>query len=282
MADYTLPIKEKIAVVFDFDETLAPPTHLKLLEKTGIEKQEREKFVQKLLDEGWDKIMARAYSWVKYSQAENPVITRQMFHEIGEELKLFEGVDTLFDRLRSFCPDEDIDVEFYLLTAGFVEIPQATTIAHEFNQIWGGAYAFDDDDKLVFIKSILTHEQKREYLQQLAKGTGVGGPSAPADSHQFVPEEDMYVPFTQMIYVGDGASDRPAFSLLHEKGGVTIGLAKDSSAQWKEKEHLKKNQKVDNLLPVDYTEGSDLMHCLRLAIESISRLIMLRKVGKND
>jgi phosphoserine phosphatase len=281
MADFTLPVKEKIAVVFDFDETLAPPTHLKMLEKTGIDQQERENYIQKLLDEGWDKILARAYSWVKYSQDGEARITRQMFQEIGEELELFEGVDTLFDRLRSFCPDDDVDVEFYLLTAGFVEIPESTSIAQEFKQIWGGAYAFDDEDKLVFIRRILTHEQKREYIQQLAKGTGLDGPSAPADSHQHIPEEDMYVPFTQIIYVGDGASDRPAFSLLHEKGGVAIGLAKDSSATWKEGDRLKKNQKVDNLLSVDYTEGSELMQCLQLAIESICRLIMLRKVGKD-
>lgn len=280
MADFTLPIKEKIAVIFDFDETLAPPTHLKMLEKTGIDQQEREDYTKSLLDEGWDKIMARAYSWVKYSQNGDAKINREMFQEIGEELELFDGVDTLFDRLRSFCPDDDIKVEFYLLTAGFVEIPKATSIAHEFKQIWGGAYAFDEDDKLVFVKSILTHEQKREYIQQLAKGTGQGGPSAPSDSHQHIPEEDMNIPFTQIIYVGDGASDRPAFSLLHERGGVAIGLAKENSASWKEGDQLKKNQKVDNLLPVDYTEGSELMQCLQLAIESICRLVMLRKVGK--
>lgn len=280
MADYTLPIKEKIAVVFDFDETLAPPTHLKMLQKTGIDKEERENFVQGLLEQGWDKIMARAYSWVKYSQNENPLIKRQMFQEIGEELELYEGVDTLFDRLRSFCPDADIEIKFYLLTAGFVEIPQATSIAHEFESIWGGAYAFDDEGKLSFVKSILTHEQKREYIQQLAKGTGTQGPSAPANTHQIVEEENMHIPFTQIIYVGDGASDRPAFSLLHEKGGVTIGLVKDGSATWKEGDELTKSQKVDNLLAVDYTEGSELMHCLQLAVECICRRIMLRKVGK--
>lgn len=281
MADLTLPVKEKIAVVFDFDETLAPPTHLKMLEKTGIDQKEREDYIKKLLDEGWDKILARAYSWVKYSQEERPPITRQMFREIGEEMSLFDGVDTLFDRLRSFCPDDEVEMEFYLLTAGFVEIPRATVIAHEFKNIWGGAYAFDDDDKLIFISRILTHEQKREYLQQLAKGTGLDGPSAPSDSHQFVEEENMHIPFPQIIYVGDGASDRPAFSLLHEKGGVTIGLAKNNDGTWKERDRLKKNQKVDNLLAVDYTEDSELMRCLKMAIESICQRIMLRKIGKS-
>ncbi|MEK6478995.1 hypothetical protein WJR50_15720 [Catalinimonas sp. 4WD22] len=281
MTDVTLPLKEKIAVVFDFDETLAPPTHLSMLEKTGIDGEEREDFVKHLLNEGWEKILARAYSWIKYSQASSPTITREMFQSVGEELALYDGVDTLFDRLRSFCPHESIDLEFYLLTAGFVEVPQATSIAHEFKEIWGGAYAFNEDDELIFIKHIITHEEKREYIQQLAKGTGTDGPNVPADTHQHVDEEDMYIPFTQIIYVGDGSSDRPAFSLLHEKGGFAIGLAKDNSAAWKENDKLKKNQKVDNLLQVDYTEGSELMQCLKLAVECISKRILLRKVGKS-
>lgn len=281
MSKSTLPTKKKIAVVFDFDETLAPPTHKYLLEKTGIDAEEREELVQNLLDDGWEKILARAYSWIKYSQAGEPTITRQMFKEVGEEMELFEGVDTLFDRLRSFCTEEDIEMQFYLLTAGFLEIPQATSIAGEFHHMWGGAYAFNEDDELVFIKHIITHEEKREYIQQLAKGTGFGGPnSAPAESHQHVDEEDMHIPFPQIIYVGDGSSDRPVFSLLHDKGGISIGLEKENASHWKEGDDLKEAQKVDNLMKTDYTEGSELMQCLQWAIESVCRRIQLRALGE--
>jgi phosphoserine phosphatase len=279
MAKDTLPVKEKIAVVFDFDETLAPPTHELLLKKANIDAEKRESYVQDLLDDGWEKIMARGYSLIKSSQESEQKITRQLFKSVGEELELFDGVDTLFDRLRGFCQHNDIDMEFYLLTAGFVEIPTATTIADEFTEIWGGAYAFNEQDELVFIKRVITHEEKREYIQQLAKGTGIEGPNAPADSHRHVEEEDMNVPFSQIIYVGDGSSDRPVFSLLHEKGGIAIGLAKENAAYWKEDEDLKEKQRVDNLLKVDYTEGSELMQCLQLAIESVCKRIMLRKIG---
>lgn len=277
MSKSTIPTKERIAIVFDFDETIAPPTHKKLLEKTGIDADERDELVQKLLDDGWDTIMARAYSWIKYSHAGNPTITRKMMEEVGEELELFEGVDKLFDRLRSFCPDDDIEMEFYLLTAGFLEIPKATSIAKEFKAMWGGAYAFNDEDELIFVKRTVTHEEKREYIQALAKGIKSDGPHGPEDSHQHMEEEDMYVPFPQIIYVGDGSSDRPVFSLLHEKGGITIGLKKDGSSQWKENDKLKSAQKVDNLLGTDYTEGSPLMQSLQLAVESVCKRIELRK-----
>ena len=280
MSQVTLPVKEKIAVIFDFDETLAPSTHLYMLEKTGIDGDEREGYVKKLLDSGWDKGFARAYAWIKHSQANDPKITRDMFEEVGQELELYDGVGKLFDRLRSFCPQADIDVEFYLLTAGFVEVPMATSIAHEFKKIWGGSYAFNDEDELIFIKRTISHEEKRNYIQHLAKkGPELVDANIPKNINQPVDEEDMYVPFTQMIYVGDGSSDRPAFSLLHEKGGFAIGLSKDNDAPWKENKKMKAGQQVDNLLTVDYTEGSELMQCLQLAVECIANRIMLRKVG---
>ena len=279
MAELTLPVKQKIAIVFDFDETLSPPTHELLLQKAGIDPEKRKSYVQELLNDGWEKIMARGYSLIKSSQESEQKITQQMLQSVGEEIELFSGVDTLFDRLRGFCQGEEIDIEFYLLTAGFVEVPQATSIAGEFTEIWGGAYAFNEQDELVFIKRMITHEEKREYILQLAKGTGTEGNNAPTDSHQHVEEEDMYVPFSQIIYVGDGSSDRPVFSLLHEKGGIAIGLAKENAAHWKEEDDLKKKQRVDNLLEVDYTEGSKLMRCLQLAVESACRRIMLRKIG---
>jgi phosphoserine phosphatase len=275
----TLPVKDRIAMVFDFDETLAPPTHLSLLKETGIDAEEREDMVQKWIDDGWEYIMARSYSWIKYSQNKNPVITRQMLESAGNRMELFEGVPKLFDRLRSFLDDDSIDIKFYMLTAGFVEMPHATSIAKEFEEIWGGAYAFNEDDELIFVKRILTHEEKRVYVKQLAKGTGVQGPNAPSDSHQEMDDSEMHIPFTQIIYVGDGSSDRPVFNLLHEKGGISIGLAKENAANWKEHDDIKQNQKVDGIFKIDYTEGSPLMNCLQLAIESISKRIQLRRLG---
>ena len=275
----TLTVHNRIALVFDFDETLAPPTHKDLLKKADIDEDEREDFVSDLVADGWEVIMARSYSLIKASQESEHKITRQMFQEIGEQLELFDGVQEMFERLRACCDDDKIELEFYILTAGFVEIPEATPIADEFKAIWGGAYAFDDNDDLAFVKRVITHEEKREYIQQLAKGTGTEGPNAPADTHQHMDEADMYVPFSQIIYVGDGSSDRPVFSLLKEKGGITIGLLKENNAVWKEERDLKEKQRVDTLVKADYREDSELMQCLRLAVSSICQRIQLQRIG---
>ena len=73
MTTSTKPFANRLAVVFDFDETLAPDTFALLLEDLGLDadtfKQER---VQPLVDDGWDKYIARAYCLVEESKRRSP------------------------------------------------------------------------------------------------------------------------------------------------------------------------------------------------------------------
>jgi hypothetical protein len=55
----TLPFHNRIAVVFDFDKTLAPDTFAALLEHGGIDLEPfKEARMQPLIDAGWDKTLA--------------------------------------------------------------------------------------------------------------------------------------------------------------------------------------------------------------------------------
>ena len=69
MTTATKPFVNRLAIVFDFDETLAPDTFSLLLEDMGLDadafKQER---VKPLLEQGWDKYIARAYCLVEESK----------------------------------------------------------------------------------------------------------------------------------------------------------------------------------------------------------------------
>ncbi len=88
-----------------------------------------------------------------------------------------------------------------------------------------------------------------------------------------VQAEELHIPLTQVIYVGDGASDIPCFSLLNEQQGITIGVYKDSTPQdWKEIE-ISQSQRLINLASAEYSEDSELMRSLTLAVESLAQKI---------
>ncbi len=98
-----------------------------------------------------------------------------------------------------------------------------------------------------------------------------------------MPEEEWHVPLDQVIYVGDGASDMPAFSLMNDHGGIAIGLYKgDTVEEWRGQAHMHAGRRVENLVPVDYSEESELMQSLTLAVESIAKRIALRRLGQGE
>jgi hypothetical protein len=91
-----------------------------------------------------------------------------------------------------------------------------------------------------------------------------------------VSPEELHVPLTQVIYVGDGASDIPCFSLLNEEKGVAIGVYKGRTAEdWGRELEMSRGQRVANVAPAEYSEDSELMRSLKLAVESMCFQIAL-------
>jgi hypothetical protein len=136
----------------------------------------------------------------------------------------------------------------------------------------------------IFPKRVVTYPEKVRYLLQLAKGLPIEGPDAPPDVYRDIAEEEWHVPFDQMIYVGDGASDLPAFGLVEDRGGIAIGVfgPGQSASGWSTHTNVHAGRRVQNLAEANYTEGAELLRSLCLAVESIAKLIALRKPAQGE
>ncbi len=288
MTTATKATHNRIAIVFDFDDTLAPNSYRSLVERRGLSYSAfMEERVQPLLNADWDEILAKFYCLIEESQRHtNQPITRSMLADIGREIQFFDGVPEMFDRLRNVARDvaSNVDVEFYLLSSGILEIARGTPIATEFKNMWGCEFHFDDTDAIQFIKQVVTHPEKVRYLLQLSKGVGSDGEKGhPSDVYRLVPERELYLPLDQIIYVGDGSSDMPVFRLLNERYGIALGVFKGKSAQeWNGLQSMHPGRRVDNLAPVDYSEDSELMQSLTLAVESICKRIVLHQFSRGE
>jgi phosphoserine phosphatase len=287
MRHSTTTLHNRIAVVFDFDLTLGEGSVDVLLRKLGIDPDRfRTEKVDALDAQGWDHSLGRFKALIDLSEELGGVITKQMLEQVGRDTPLYPGVEKMFDRLRQAARAivDDVSLEFYVLTAGFVEVPSATAIAHEFNAIWGSAGHYAQDGRLIFPKRVITYPEKVRYLLQLAKGLSVEGPDAPPDVYRDIAEENWHVPFDQMIYVGDGASDLPAFDLIAGRGGIAIGVfgPNMSASGWSTQKNIHAGRRVQNLAGADYRDGAELLQSLCLAVESIAKLIALRKLAKGE
>ena len=273
--------------MFDFDETLGEDSYSLLLRSLGVDPDDfRRERVDPLDGAGWDHLLARVRALVDLSEEQGGSVTESLLERVGRETALFDGVEAMFDTVRGAADDvaPGVEVEFYLLTAGFAEVPSATTIAGQFRAIWGSAGEFADDGRLVFPKRVVTYPEKMRYLLALAKGIGIDGDDAPSDVYHDVPEADWHVPFDQMVYVGDGSSDLPAFDLMSNRGGAAIGVVPPGTdvAEWASDMTVHADRRVQNLAPADYSAGSELLRTLTLATEHAAKLVALRRLGEGQ
>jgi hypothetical protein len=286
MAVSTKPLSNRIAIVFDFDDTLVPDTVDALLKSLGIDALEfRQEKIRPLIDKGWDKILARFYALVEESKRQGNKITQEYIASFGEELAPFDGVNKMFDHLQQ-CAHQlnpKVEVEFYLITCGMVEIARHNCIAPNFKAMWGCEFSYGDRNGIEFLKKIVTHTEKTRYLFQIAKGFDDYQDDGKTFVYRDLPPEELHIPLSQVIYVGDGESDIPCFSLMNQEQGTAIALYKDSTPEeWGRDLKMTQSQRVANLAPVDYSENSELMQSLTLAVEGLCKRIALQQLSVGE
>jgi phosphoglycolate phosphatase-like HAD superfamily hydrolase len=279
----THALHETIALVFDFDLTLAPSSDDTLLKVLEIDRDEwNRRWLKPLMKSGWDEMLARGYGLIEAAKEKGRRLDRDAIRETARRIEPFPGVTEMFDRLRAaaeeVCPGVRLD--FTILSSGFADIIVETELAKKFDRVWGSAFHEDESGAAVFVKRTINHPEKALYLAALAKGIPIEGADSPEGTAREVEEEKMRFPVDQLIYVGDGASDLEAFSYVEGGGGLAIAVAKEGRFDAEAK--MLKSQKVDNLAPPDFTEGGQMLQSLIYAVRSAAARIALRRFSRGE
>ncbi len=132
---------------------------------------------------------------------------------------------------------------------------KGSKIAKSFADIFGGRL-YEKDGIISGIKSSITFTEKTKFIFAINKGITSQIREKPYDVNDFIPFEERRIPFENMIYLGDGPSDIPCFSMIEKLGGTSIAI--DSKDEWsKNWEYEMRSRKMDSFKP-DYTSGSNL------------------------
>ena len=131
----------------------------------------------------------------------------------------------------------------------------------------------DADFEISQIGVMVDNTIKTRYLFEINKGVNKH-PSISVNAK--MAEEDRRVPFQNMIYVADGPSDVPCFSLVRKNGGKTYAVYDpESEAEFAQNDRLREDARVDSYGPADYTATSPTSRWLRLQIENICDRIVI-------
>ncbi len=109
-----------IALVFDFDDTLAPDSTSQVLQQVGIDPSEFWVEHRRRLSEGWDQVPAFMQMMLEESRARDGAITRQVIEHVGKRLRFFRGVPTMFKRVTELIEGSgEFRAHFYVISSGF-------------------------------------------------------------------------------------------------------------------------------------------------------------------
>jgi hypothetical protein len=125
---------------------------------------------------------------------------------------------------------------------------------------------------LARIKRCVTFTEKTCHLFEINKGLQSKDTiTNPLLVNKYVPEEDRRIPLKNMIYVGDGLTDIPCFSLLGKSGGRSFGVfdpTQRTAARRAFLEFLEPNRVV-SMHSALYRDTDDLGSLLRAAVAAL-------------
>ncbi|MBW7997026.1 MAG: haloacid dehalogenase-like hydrolase [Candidatus Glassbacteria bacterium] len=269
---------EIIGIVFDFDDTLAPDTTSAFLAHWGVDPDEFwTGSVNPLLAEGWDPIPAYLYRMIELSRRRPPGerITDQKLREFGRKVRFQPGATAIFDKLIQSISESypDTALEFYVVSSGIRRIIANTKISKRFHRIWASDFhCHPDTGEIVFPRNVVSFTDKTRFLFQISKGfAGPEYDSRPFEVNRRVSRESLRVPFSRMVYVGDGYTDVPCFALIRKGGGVALGVYDPGRREkWRRAWGFVEDERVSNLVPADYSKGGALEHSLIMAVDRIA------------
>ena len=258
---------KKIAVISDCDNTLMPDLPSLLLKDNGIEPQAFWDNIDVLVKDGWDPPIAWMTELIKLIQdGKIKQDTNEKLAEFSASVETYPGASTFIDEINSkLGTDSDVAVEGYVVSSGIESMMKGSKIGNSFTDIFGGRL-YEQDGIIAGIKSSVTFTEKTKFIFAINKGITSQIREKPYDVNDFIPFEERRIPFENMIYLGDGPSDIPCFSMIEKLGGASIAI--DSKDEWSKKwEYELRSRKMDSFKP-DYSENSDLRKKIKLTISS--------------
>jgi len=267
-----------VAVVFDFDDTLTDDSTTKLLEHHGIDPEEFWKGrAAALLKAGWDPTLAYLKLILDEVGEGKRLgqLTNQRLREFGSTLAIYPGVDALFTDLKGIAAQYQLSnpvVEFYVISGGLEEIIRGSKIATSLNGIWGNRFWENPQFKqIAHLQNVVTFTEKTKHLFEINKGLVQQSRVEHYAVNKQVDRTVRRVPFKNMIYVGDGLTDVPCFSLLNANQGIGFGVfdPKKKGSPKKAYETLVTTHRTVTMNSPQYAEDNDLGSLIRAAVAQI-------------
>ena len=272
--------RTKVAFAYDFDETLST-TYMQdyfLIPELGMKPENFWKEANAWSEaNGVDQVTGSMYYFKKTAEEIGLKLTKENMVCCGEFIVFFKGVTEWFERINAYGKTLGLDIEHYIISSGYEEIIEGCSIRKFFKDVYGCAFAYNEEGLPVWPARVVNYSGKVQYLSKINKGLGKFEDKAVND---YTPDDKRRIPFSRIIYFGDGLTDIPSMRMVKEHNGTAIAVYKPRSHHKEKAIKLLKDNRVNFALAADYREGKEIDCVVKTILNKIATdrdLEILRK-----
>ncbi|RMH01005.1 MAG: haloacid dehalogenase-like hydrolase [Planctomycetota bacterium] len=296
-----------IAIIWDFDKTLIPGYMQEpLFRRFGVDGAEFWREVNRLPQayrERGAELVARDTIYLNHILAYVRAgrfrgLNNRMLRELGAELEFYPGVPEVFERLQRQVTEKpeyikrEIEVEHYVISTGLRQMILGSSIAPWLEGVWAcefvegtpgpgylaeerqGSFLSKAGPEITEVAYAIDNTTKTRAVFEINKGSNK---NPEIHVNAAIAEELRRVPFENMIYVADGPSDVPVFSVVNRNGGKTFAVYKaGSEAEFMQVNELQRQGRIHAFGEADYRPESHTSMWLRTAVRQIADRIVER------
>ncbi len=269
-----------IALVYDFDGTLSPQPmqEYTVLPKIGVKPAAFwEKVNREARETESDSMLVYMRHIIEALEREKVDVKREDFAAMAGAIEYFPGVSSWFGRMNAYVKKRSRDrvkLQHYLISAGQKEILDGVSIRKHFKRIYASEYHFNHHGVATFPKLLVTDTVKTQFLFRINKGLEAITESI----NEHMPEVERPIPFSNMIYVGDGMTDVPSMALTKKSGGHTVAVYDAGSGRQRAIcVKLLEAGRADFVAKADYRKASKLSRRVELLLDAIIADIAYRR-----
>ena len=258
----------RIALIWDFDKTLVDGyMQDPIFEDYQYDAKTFWKEVESLPEKYWQEQGVKVNKdtiylnlFIQYANSDIfPGLNNEKLFSYGKKLKFYPGIVDLIQTVKKMVESDsslqeyDIKVENYIVSTGMKKIIEGSALNDLVEGIWG-CELIEKNGVISELGYTIDNTSKTRAIFEINKGI----PQNPQwDVNASIPEELRRVPFENMIYIADGPSDIPAFSVVKKNKGSTFAIyPKGNMEAFKQVEQMREDGRIDMYAEADYSKDT--------------------------
>ena len=267
--------KPKIALIYDFDKTLCTDDMqaYSFIKNLGMESNEFWGEAAKITSSHEvERILSYMFVMIRECKKRGIPITEEYLNKCGENVVLFKGVTTWFDRINEFGAQMGVEIEHYIISSGTYEIIKGTPIAKYFKRIYACHYMYGENGEAIWPALAINYTLKTQYIYRISKG--FLDVLDDYNLNRLQDENLRRIAYRNMIYIGDGLTDIPCMKMVKEKGGKSIAVYAPGRSETAKP--IVDDERISYVCAADYSKDSPLEKIVKLMIENMAVLEKLK------